>query len=195
VYGVEGGGLKLTIARWFTPAGRSITREHRPNISADSLKKLEERAPKFRTDGGREVNGNGGIRPDIIVADSAASVASLTLSRALGAKVNDFRDVLTAYAMSFRSTGSITRQDFTVTPQMRAELYRRLAERKVVIDSGTARTVGPLVDRMLSLQIARYVFGTDVEFRRQLDTDPVVKRAVQVLTKASTPKDVLAAAK
>jgi carboxyl-terminal processing protease len=195
VYSVQGGGLKLTIARWFTPAGRSITRERRANISLDSLKKLEERAPKFRTDGGREVNGNGGIRPDIVVADSAASVASLTLSRAVGSKANEFRDALVAYAMALRASGEIKRPDFTVTPQMRAELLRRVAERKVVIDSGTARVAGAVIDRMLSQQIARYVFGTDVEFRRQLETDPVVKRAYQILSKAYTQKDVIESAK
>ena len=195
VYMVEGGGLKLTIAKWFTPSGRSITRDQHTNISADSLKKLEENAPKFRTDAGREVNGNGGIRPDIIVTDSAASVASLTLSRAVGAKANDLRDVVTAYAMSLRSSGTIKSPDFTVTPQMRAELLRRLADRKVVIDSGTARVAGTLLDRMLALQIARYVFGTDAEFRRQLENDPVVKRAYQVLSKAYTQKEALEAAK
>jgi carboxyl-terminal processing protease len=195
VYGVEGGGLKLTIAKWFTPSGRSITRDRITNISADSLKKLEKNAPKYRTAAGREVNGNGGIRPDVVVGDSAASAAMVVLSRAVGAKANDFRDVVTAYAMTFRSSGSIKTEDFTVTPQMRAELLRRLVDRQVVIDSATVRTAGFVLDRMLGAQIARYVFGNEAEFRRQLDVDPVVKRAVEMLSNASSQKEAIERAK
>ena len=191
VYGVQGGGLKLTIAKWFTPSGRSINKMRNPEISADSAKKLEERAPKFRTDAGREMNGNGGIRPDIIVADTAGTAAAIALTRAVGSRANDFRDVLASYAMSFRGSGAPRTADFVVTPHMRAELIRRLAERKVMIDSTTARATGPVLDRLLGGQIARYVFGTSAEFKRSLDVDPVVKRAYQVLSKAYTQKDAI----
>jgi carboxyl-terminal processing protease len=193
VFPVEGGGLKLTIARWFTPAGRSINRAHGPGISADSLKKLEARSPKFKTDAGRTVDGNGGIRPDIIVGDSASSAAALTLTRAVGTKANDFRDVITAYATSFRGSGAIRNADFVITPEMRGELIRRLAERKVMIDSGTAKVAGPLLDRLLGAQIARYVLGTDAEFQRGLRDDLVVKRAFSVLVKAQNQKDAMQA--
>jgi carboxyl-terminal processing protease len=191
VFGVEGGGLKLTIAKWFTPSGRSINRTRFTGISADSQKKLDERAPRFKTDGGREVNGNGGIRPDIIVVDSAASLAALTLSRAVGAKGNEFRDVLASYAMAQRASGSITSRSFVVTPAMRADVIRQLAERKVTIDSATARVAGSMLDRLIAAQIARYVFGTDAEFRRGLEADPVVNRAFEVLSKARTQKEAL----
>ena len=195
VFDVQGGGLKLTIARWFTPSGRSINRQHLTDISPDSLKKLEEKAPRFRTDAGREMNGNGGIRPDIIVMDSAYATGLLTLSRAVGTRGAEFRDVLTNYALSLRSSGAIKSRDFVFTPQMRAEVIRRLAEKKVMIDSGAARVAGGALDRLATAQIARYVFGTDAEFRRQLDADLVVKRAADVLTKAESQKDAIAAAK
>jgi hypothetical protein len=122
-------------------------------------------------------------------------VASLTLSRAVGAKINDFRDVLTSYAMSLRASGAITSPNFMITPEMRAEFLRRLAARKVVIDSNTARAAGPVNDRQLGGQNARYVFGTDAEFRRTLDADVVVKRAYQVLSKAYSQKEAIDSAK
>jgi carboxyl-terminal processing protease len=195
VFGVEGGGLKLTIAKWFTPSGRSINRTRLADVSPDSLKKLEEKAPKFHTDAGREVNGNGGIHPDVVVSDSASAVGALTLSRAVGARGNEFRDVLTSYAMSLRASGAIKSPDFAFTPQMRAEVIRRLADRKVSIDSATARVAGPVLDRLVTAQIARYVFGTQAEFRRRLDSDPVVKRASEVLSKASSQKDAIGSLK
>ena len=193
VFDVEGGGLKLTIAKWFTPSGRSINRQHLSDISPDSAKKLEEDAPTFRTDAGRALNGNGGIRPDIVVYDSAAALGAFTLSRAVGSRVNEFRDVLTNYALSIRASGTVKSPSFVVTPSMRAEVIRRLAEKHVMIDSATARVSGPVLDRLVSAQIARYVFGTPAEFRRQLEADPVVKRAYEVLAKSATQKDAIEA--
>jgi hypothetical protein len=137
------------------------------------------------------MNGNGGIRPDVVVMDSATAIGSLSLSRAIGAKGNDFRDVLTSYALSLRASGAIKSRDFVFTPQMRAEVIRRLAERKVVIDSATSRVAAGLLDRLVTAQIARYVFGTDAEFRRQLDSDLVVKRAYEVLIKSGTQKEAI----
>jgi carboxyl-terminal processing protease len=193
VYDVEGGGLKLTIAKWFTPSGRSISRQHNVDIGVDSLKKLEEKAPKFHTDAGREMNGNGGIRPDIVVGDSAYAIGLVTLGRAVGAKGADFRDVLTSYALSLRAAGTITSRNFIFTPQMRADLIRRLAERKVVLDSATTRAAGVALDRLATAQIARYVFGTDAEFRRQLESDRVVRRAYEALAKAGSQKEAIEA--
>jgi carboxyl-terminal processing protease len=195
VFGVEGGGLKLTIAKWFTPSGRSINKMRNPGVSADSARKLEERAPKFRTDGGREMNGNGGIRPDIIIGDTATATAGMALTRAVGRKQNDFSDVVTSYAMALRASGTIKSPNFTITPAMRAELLRRLADKKIVIDSATARIGGSVLDRLLAAQVARYVFGTGAEFRRRLDADPVVKRAYEVLSKAYSQKEAISGAK
>lgn len=191
VYAVDGGGLKLTIAKWFTPSGRSINRSHGPAADSASAKKL----PTFRTDAGREVVGGGGIRPDVVITDSVRSAAAITLSRAVGTKANDFRDVLTSYALSFKASGGIKSSDFTVTPAMRQEFLRRLADRQVKIDSATARATAPVIDRLLALQIERYVFGTGAEFRRTLRDDATVQRAIALLAGAKTQKEALDAAK
>ena len=77
VFDVPGGGLKLTIAKWFTPSGRSINRSP---VDPDSAK-TQAAQPRFKTDEGRVVAGGGGIRPDIIVSDSAASIGAIALTR------------------------------------------------------------------------------------------------------------------
>jgi carboxyl-terminal processing protease len=195
VFDVPGGGLKLTIARWFTPSGRSINRSHGPaTIDPDSIKNRPAQ-PRFKTDAGRVVDGGGGIHPDIIVADSGASVAALALTRTVGTRVNDFRDVLTGYALSFKGTGMITGPDFAVTPAMRQELLRWLADRKISVDSTTAKSTGPILDRLLAQQIERYLFGTKAEFDRTLREDPVVQRGIEILGKAKTQKEAIDRAK
>src|SRR5256714_1931604 len=62
-FGPEG-GLKITTARWFTPAGRSITRRISSDDDPDDTPPI--RRQKFHTDAGRTVYGGGGITPDVI---------------------------------------------------------------------------------------------------------------------------------
>jgi carboxyl-terminal processing protease len=193
VFGVLGGGLKLTIAKWFTPSGRSIDKPHGEQpIATDSTSPA---AAKFKTDAGRLVAGGGGIHPDVVVTDSTAGVAALALTRAVGTRVNDFRDVLTAYALSLKASGTIRSPDFVVTPPIRAELLRRLAERKITIDPSAAATTAPLLDRLFVQQVERYVFGTSAEFGRALRDDKTVQRAVDLLTKADNQKQAIGFAK
>jgi len=195
VFDVSGGGLKLTIARWFTPSGRSINRSHGPAvIDPDSLKNKSAQ-PRFKTDAGRVVVGGGGIRPDVVVADSATGVAWLALTRALGTHVNDFRDVVTGYALSFKGTGTIASPGFTVTPAMRQDLLHRLADRKIALDSATAKTTRPILDQLLVQQIERYLFGTQAELTRTLRDDPIVQRGIELLGKAKTQKEAIDKAK
>jgi carboxyl-terminal processing protease len=196
VFSVPGGGLKLTIAKWFTPSGRSIDKPHGPvTTNPDSLKAKAAAAPRFTTDSGRVVVGGGGIRPDVIVSDSVNGFAALALTRAVGAHGAEFQDVLTAYAMSLKGTGRITSADFAVTPEMRAEVLRRLAARKVSIDSATAKVTAPLMDRLLVRQIERYVFDTRAEYARALRDDKTVQRAIDLISSAKTQGDALRAAR
>lgn len=78
----DGSGLRLTVARFYTPSGRLLQRSG--ERGRDSLvTHLEERPLKdgssvsdsllHRTDAGRLVIGGGGIRPDRIVTDSIAN--------------------------------------------------------------------------------------------------------------------------
>ncbi|HEX6054007.1 MAG TPA: S41 family peptidase, partial [Gemmatimonadaceae bacterium] len=65
LYPISGGSaLKLTTARWFTPVGRSISKQaddEEEESSAPSAPTPKSEREKFNTDGGRVVYGGGGI--------------------------------------------------------------------------------------------------------------------------------------
>ncbi len=68
----DGSGLRLTVARFYTPSGRLLQRDEK---SRDSLATPIDTASvpdslRHRTDAGRLVLGEGGIVPDRLVADS-----------------------------------------------------------------------------------------------------------------------------
>src|SRR5205814_10099754 len=115
-FGSEG-GLKITTASWFTPAGRSITR--RLPSDDDTEDAVPTKRERFHTDGGRIVYGGGGIPPDVIAGDTITPLAEGNFMRALGANATHFRDAVTDYALFLKGTGAVTSPDFVVTPAMR----------------------------------------------------------------------------
>ena len=188
VYPVDhGAAVKLTTARWFTPSGRSIDR---PRENPDSAVDTTKARPRYKTDAGRVVLGGGGITPDVKLP-AAAPAADTALQRALGSQVPAFRDAMTDYALALEASHSIKSPDFTVTPDMRAELLRRMRSRGMQVDTAAFGRAAPVVDRLLGYEIARYVFGERAEFTRRVRDDAELTRAVQFVRGAATPADLL----
>ena len=187
-FGPEG-GLKITTARWFTPVGRSISRRQpSDDESDDELPPIRER---FRTDAGRTVYGGGGITPDVIAGDSTVPIAEGIFMRALGAKAGHFRDAVTDYALYLKGTRGITTPDFVVTPAMRDEVWNRMKARGIDIPRSVYDEAEPLVSRMIAFDIARYIFGSEAEFRRGASIDKPLQKALELARGSSSEKDLL----
>jgi hypothetical protein len=137
------------------------------------------------------VLGGGGIVPDVVVANRVADKHERALQTALGAKVPKFRDAMTDYALSLRSSRAVTSPDFAVTPAMRDELYRRLKARGIDVERAVYDSAQTLVSRALGAQITRFVFGPQAEFARAMREDADVAKARELLRGASTPAALL----
>ena len=184
------GALKLTTALWYTPSGRSINRpmaaaDSEPGESADTTRQV------YTTAGGRKVVGGGGIVPDLIVPDPIAGPAELEFQQALGRKVPDFRDALNDYVRSLKTDRAISSPDFTVTPALRDGLWARMQRRGIEVDRAVYDSASALVDRVLALEIARYVFGGDAEFRRTVRDDPAIQAALALAAESGTQRELL----
>jgi carboxyl-terminal processing protease len=194
--------LKITTGRWYTPSGRTIQRPMRlaqASEEADSALSpagaaAGDTTQVFHTTGGRSVVGGGGIRPDITVPGDTLTDGEKDFARKLGANVPAYRDVLTSYALEVKAQNAVKSPSFQVTPAMRAEMLRRLRAHKVELSDAVWDEAAGLVGDQLSYEITRYVFGRPAEFVRRLSDDVQVKRAMDLLAKARTPKDLLALA-
>jgi carboxyl-terminal processing protease len=184
------GGLKITTARWFTPVGRSINKWVVREDSDPADSEEDEKQP-FKTDAGRTVYGGGGITPDILAGDTAAAPAIAALQSALGTHVASFRDALTEYALSLKASGAIRDQNFTVTPQMREDLWKRMAAHGVDIPRGVYEEAAPGIDTVLGYEIARFIFGPEGEFRRRAARDEAIVQAVKLLAGSPDPNELL----
>jgi carboxyl-terminal processing protease len=198
VFKVDGGALKLTIARWYTPSGRSISRPTPPpsddgedDSAGAPTDTAAARKVLYHTSGGRTVYGGGGITPDVVVGDTATSAAQVAFERALGPKVSAYRDALTSYALSLEGAHTLTSPDFAVTPAMREELWRRLQQHGVTMDRAVFDTARPVIDSALATEITRYVFGADGLFRRSLTADSVMVVATDLASQSTSPADLL----
>jgi carboxyl-terminal processing protease len=187
-FGQEG-GLKITTARWFTPVGRSITRRLPGDDESDDA--LPASRDKFRTDGGRTVYGGGGITPDVIAGDSTTPVAEGIFSRALGASAGRFRDAVTDYALFLKGTHGITTPDFVVTPAMREEVWNRMKARGIDIPRNVYDEAEPLVSRVIGFDIARYLFGSEAEFKRRASVDKALLKALELARGSKSEQDLL----
>lgn len=192
--------LKLTTGRWYTPSGRSIQRPLRqtpaPEVSEVAAAEAQgaDSAGQFRTSSGRIVYGGGGIRPDVSLAPDTLTDPEKEFARVLGSKIPVYRDVLTSYALELKGAKTITSRDFSVTPAMLAELLRRLRARGVEMPDAVWEGARELVERQFSYEVARYVFGRSAEFERRTADDPQIQRALSLLKRARTPKELISLA-
>lgn len=198
VFPVSGGNaLKLTTALWYTPSGRSINRPHTvasdddDDVTARVAPDTGKEAPRYRTDSGRTVLGGGGITPDLVVADSAASAAEQAFERVLGKQVPQFRDALADYALSLKARHVLSSPDFPVTAAMRDEFYTELQRRKIDVPRATFDAATGLVDRLLGSQVARFVFGEPAEFARDTRDDPMINAALKLAGGARSERELL----
>ena len=179
----DGGALKLTTARWYTPLGRSLERPHR--ASSDSDPEDTVRAT-YRTKSGRTLTGGGGIRPDITAGDSALSPAERAWVRAIGVHVAAFRLALTATAEQIQRSQKVRDPLFAVDQTMRDALFQSMRTHNVVVQRGIFDDVHESVDRVLGQELARIAFGIPGAQQRAVRTDRVVAQAVQLLLGVET---------
>ncbi|MBA3341536.1 MAG: S41 family peptidase [Gemmatimonadaceae bacterium] len=187
----EVGGLKITTSRWFTPSGRSISKEVDRDDDDSSADPRAGQRKQYTTSSGRIVYDGGGITPDVIESDSAWSEGVRTFQGALDRKVGLFRDALADYALALKTKREIASPQFTVTQPMLDEVWKRMVARGIVMDRGIYDESSNVVAPFLSYDIARYVFGPEAEFRRRVANDRAIKTALELMTGASTQKSLL----
>ncbi|RZK62297.1 MAG: S41 family peptidase [Hymenobacter sp.] len=192
----DGGELRLTIARYYTPAGRCIQKPYGADAaaynhelaerqqrgeyaSADSVPVAKEL--RFRTDHGRAVYGGGGIVPDVFVArDSVLHSAYFSqLCR---------KGVLRAYAQSFyqrhrAELASLRAEQFRATFQVSdadLEGVGRLARLAGVAPGSAAlRRCAPLARLYVKAYIAQSLYGLEISHAVLREEDAELQQALQ----------------
>ncbi len=196
----DGSQLRLTIARYYTPSGRSIQKEyelgktedydmdiynrylHGEFYSADSIKM--DNLPEYTTSIGRKVYGGGGIMPDIFIPSDTSGITSYFNSVARNS------NVLYLYALEYSDRNFEKLSLFNNYK----ELYHYLSHQPILSDfTNYAVTKGikkrpalieisaSLIETHLIAYIARNFFDEDGFYPIFYEDDPTIKKGIEVI--------------
>lgn len=195
----DGSELRLTIARYYTPSGRSIQKpyvdvdydgelteryDHGEFFTADSIKYVD--SLRYQTSRGRDVYGGGGISPDIFIPyDTTTNNNYYNLLVGY--------NVLQEYAMdyvraNYMSLNKQDVQDFMDEWQPTEDGISRIisiAEKNdIPFNDKQFQNCRPLIETNVKALIARSVWGDEAFYRIYKRNDAIFTEALKLFDKA-----------
>jgi carboxyl-terminal processing protease len=197
----DGSALRLTIARYYTPSGRSIQKPYEKGMDKEQYMKDnlnpeyndDVSGKHFKTAKGRTVFGGGGILPDIIVGpDSVEYTGFVTQVIYLGI-LNEFSIYQSErIRQELSAEGHFNPLFFNENYQIDDEMindfktFCRNNEIKPPVIKFNSETYKMLV-KLLKIQIARNLFGAEGYFIVVNSNDKMCQKAVEVLSAKKRP--------
>lgn len=195
---VDGSALRLTIARYYTPAGRSIQKPYELGKSGDYNQDLmnrylrgefdsqdsikQDNEPVFHTAAGRLVHGNGGIMPDVFIPRDTIGINSYYISVMNNGLVYE-------YAFTYTDKNRQRLEQFKTWQEMDAYLsYQPLLTNLISLADVKGIRYRPylvtecrnLLNLQLRANIVRNFFGDEGYYSLVLQDDIVLKKAIEL---------------
>ena len=191
----DGGAIRLTVSRYYTPSGRSIQRDYKNGKDydhetdrrlengelSDASKITVEDSTKYYTGSGRIVYGGGGITPDVFIPLDTSFANDYFF---------DARQNLAQFASRWmegrdRSTLPATADAFVRQFQVSNPVFEEFIS--YLEKQGVARNDKQLAEcqaelrLQLKARIAKALFQDEGLYKVLNDDDPAVEKAIQVL--------------
>jgi carboxyl-terminal processing protease len=196
----DGGGLRLTVARYYTPLGRSIQKPYDKGINqyedeimeryhngqlmnADSNK--HENGKKFTTADGKTVYGGGGITPDLFVSlDTAAYDSSLSRLYRRNTLGNFVYRYYTGHMDEFATYKDPVsfEKGYTVTDALLRDLSTFAKRDSVDIPIPVGKRRDVMSNRLKSM-LARQIWRSEGYYEVVNAHDPAMQKAIEVTEK------------
>lgn len=198
----DGSAVRLTIARYYTPTGRSIQKPyshgaeeyykesdnrfyHGELYRKDSIKVVD--SLKYKTKKGKIVYGGGGIVPDVFVPLEAENgienVPYILQSGIVGHFVFEQldKDRKTYAKLTFEQF----KDKIRATDLYFVSFQKYLAQNGLVVDLSEYK---PLVNRFINAEFARQLYGDVYYYHLILKDDPMIKRVQKEMNKSKITK-------
>jgi len=194
----DGSGLRLTVARYYTPLGRSIQKSYKDGVEAynedimnrfhdgemsfaDSIKHTDEKV--YKTKSGKVVYGGGGITPDIFVAFDTSSFDREIAKVYIKGTLNNF--VYINYLNHIKEFNSIKtpkefEEKYNVDAATLKEFKNYAAKDSININLDDAKGNALLIKQIKALT-ARQIWRTEGYYEVTNPGDEAVKKALQVI--------------
>jgi carboxyl-terminal processing protease len=194
----DGSGMRLTIARYYTPTGRSIQKpynngfdeyfddlsarvEHGELTVSDSIHFAD--SLKFTTPGGKIVYGGGGIMPDVFVPVDTTGRSSYFLA---------VRPLIYRFALKYTETNREKLQKYTEAGEMEKYLDKQTlldqftdfaSKNGVRKDADGLKLSGKIIHTQLKAYIARNILDNKGFYPIWKELDTTLKYAIEYLNK------------
>ena len=195
--------LRLTVARYYTPTGRSIQKpygkgidyehdydvrfEHGEMMYRDSI--VFPDSLKYTTPGGRTVYGGGGIMPDIFVGlDTVGASHYLSIVSYQGLLNQygfDYADAHRNALKDYTSYGDFNKK-FIITDDMLGDFVTYSSERGVEPDTVGIKASDKVLKIRIKAYIARNIWGNDGYYSIMNQDDNVLKEAQIALSSTAS---------
>ncbi|WP_139925296.1 S41 family peptidase [Hymenobacter sp. DG01] len=199
----DGSELRLTIARYYTPSGRSIQKSYRGGLAqyeqelqnrqrhgeffhADSIHFAD--SLRYRTAHGRTVYGGGGIMPDLFVPrDTTAHSAYYTRLQSL----NLVREYALTYYQEHKAELDGLRfehfnQSFRISDVQLQQLAAKAARDGVQPNAADMRRSASLLRNQLKALIARSAYGKSAYYQVLNQEDVEMQQALRAIQEPGT---------
>ncbi len=188
--------VRLTVARYYTPTGRSIQKPYGNGVDyegdfaqrmesgelmhADSIHVVD--SLKYKTPAGRIVYGGGGIVPDFFVPIDSTDLSMVLGSLIYSGEINQFafdyvdknRDKLGKYKSAI---------EFAKGFNVDEKLYKSLVNHTISGEKATIRLITPQETAAIKLRlkalIGRNLYGSEGYYLVMLPSDPMIKKSVK----------------
>jgi len=191
----DGSELRLTVARYYTPIGRSIQKPYNKGRDVYNEEVMERyhdgevihgdstgvhTGPVYKTFGGRTVYGGGGITPDIFVGIDTSNISrNITLLYINGSFSNFIYNYYIQHIAAlkkFKNPAEFT-SDFQDDEKVWNSLLNFASKDSINLRNVPAKDKQLVLERIKAL-IARMIWRTEGYFEITNQYDPVVKRAL-----------------
>ncbi len=191
----DGAGLRLTVARYYTPSGRSIQkpyddydadvdeRYYSGELTGDAAAAgTVDSTQVYYTDRGHPVYGGGGIQPDVYVPIDSVQ---------LDTNLIRLRGEVPGFAIRYLQTGSqLTperydlagfRDRFVISDAILSQFYAYAREHGSTISGPLRPAARDQLARFIKARLAKQLYGDDAMYELLNANDPSVQRAKQLL--------------
>ena len=198
----DGSMMRLTVAHYYTPAGRDIQKPYRKGgqkdyekdilsrfeqgelMHADSIKFIDSLRTETRVNH-RPIYGGGGIYPDRFVPLDTADytryyrnvMAKGTINRYVVGYVDGHRKEL---RKEYRDDADYVKR-FNVSDEMLQKLYDMATADGVEFDAGQAAQSRPLFSMIIKALIGRDIFDNATYFNVYNTYDPIFREAISLI--------------
>jgi carboxyl-terminal processing protease len=196
----DGSAVNLTVARYYTPSGRSIQKSYKNGVEnyrnelADRVQKGEliseqsnlndslfKHPSPYRTSAGRKVFSGGGIMPDVFVPEDTAQntllVRQLTDRQLFNAYVVDR---LQPTLKNYTSEDNFLKQ-YSVTDQQLSDFLVYASQTIKEMDSHDILVSKNYLKTLVKSFAARFNWGNDAYYRALNADDIALKKAVEAI--------------